>query len=137
MTETINLNIINKADQAEEILVNLKIQDSTCLLYCNSKFGDSVFEASDFFECLKKLRRLLEKYGYLICCYGARPDVYPSRMSRQMSKGRIAYLMKIGEPATRNHLVNIFQSVSADKIDTIESQEAFYEKWIKSLNQDS
>jgi hypothetical protein len=39
----------------------------------------------DLFTALIMLREQLEDTGRLLCCQGARPDVYPSGMSAQMS----------------------------------------------------
>lgn len=134
MIDKICLEIINEADQKEEILVSLKIQDSICQLLYYSKIGNGEFEASDFFECLKALRYFLEEEGYLICCYGARYDVYPSKMSRQMAKGKKAYLLETGKSSTKDKLVDIFQPTSVDKIDTVKKQKEYYQSWLKSLN---
>jgi hypothetical protein len=46
----------------------------------------SVVEAvgADLFSALETVRRRLEAEGMLVCCQGARPDVFPSGMARQM-----------------------------------------------------
>ena len=48
-------------------------------------------EGPDLFEALQAVRRRLEDAGMLLCCQGARADVFPSGMSRQMGGGRRAY----------------------------------------------
>lgn len=50
--------------------------------------------ADDFFDALRQIRLELETQNVMILCNGARIDAYPSGMSRQMSLGRIVYLIE-------------------------------------------
>ncbi|MEM9547711.1 MAG: hypothetical protein AAGA77_17145 [Bacteroidota bacterium] len=135
MIERVQFDILNiEADQKEKILISLKKQKGSCHLIHESILGSGEFVKSDFFECLKALRYFLEKFNFLICCFGCRLDVYPSQLSRQMSGGIKAYILKLGEPASREDLINIFWPNSEEKISTIEEQEEYYKKWINSLN---
>ena len=90
---------------------------------------------TDLFDCLTTLRaQHLEKRGWLLLCNGARIDVYPSRMSRQMSGGKKAYVMRLGEPARRSDIVDIFDPVEdLSRISTVVEQKKFYKKWLESL----
>ncbi len=92
-------------------------------------------KGEDLFDCLTELRlQNLEKRGSLILCNGARFDVYPSRMSRQMSGGRKAYIMRIGQPSRRTDLVDIFDPVEDfSSVATVAEQKDFYKKWLNSL----
>jgi hypothetical protein len=38
------------------------------------------FDGSDYYECLRAFRRLIEPDGFRVLCQGARPNVYPSPM---------------------------------------------------------
>jgi len=87
----------------------------------------------DLFETLKALRAEASHSGTLVLCAGARKDVYPSRMSRQMGHARKAYVLRLGQPATQNDLIDIFASASAEQIATVPDQEAFYREWLASL----
>src|SRR5207244_9009274 len=49
-------------------------------------------DASDYFESLLLVRRELEHDGLLVCCQGARRDVWPSGMARDMGAGLEAYV---------------------------------------------
>ena len=87
----------------------------------------------DYFDCLVQIRETFEKDGYKILCNGARYDVYPSQMSRQMGKGLKAYKLTIGKQATEKDLVDIFDPTDAARIGTVEQQKKYYDDWIKSL----
>lgn len=89
------------------------------------------YEGEDLFECMVGLRLALEGIGARILCAGARRDVYPSGMSRQMAGGRIAYKLRIAEPAADR--VDIFDVVDGDSVGTIEEQREYYKTWQKSI----
>ncbi len=91
------------------------------------------FEGEDLFVCLTNIRLELEKKGFLVACNGAREDVYPSGMSRQMSLGSVAYITSLGNPTQRKNLVNIFEPTLVDKVTSVGAQKEYHEKWLKSL----
>lgn len=91
------------------------------------------FTGRDFFDCLVKLRESLEERRFFLLCNGARYDVYPSRMTRQMGLGIKAYRMELGKPATIDDIVNIFEETEPSKIGTIKDQQLYYKKWLASL----
>lgn len=78
----------------------------------------------DLFESLGSLRRLLEAEDRLLCVAGARGDVFPSGMSRQMSGGRKAYRVVRGRRPGRNDLVDIFDPASCDEVMGVDDQVA-------------
>jgi hypothetical protein len=87
----------------------------------------------DFFEALKQLRLDLEKTGALLHCFGASENVYPSGMQRSMGPAVLAYKMRIGSPALRQDIVNIFEADETVVPSTVEQQERFHRSWINSL----
>lgn len=87
-----------------------------------------------FFECLTKLRQILESKDLYVLCQGSVRNVYPSRMSSQMSGGLKAYILKLGMQASLTDLVNIFDSALIGEVATVNEQKIFYKKWIESLN---
>jgi hypothetical protein len=89
-------------------------------------------EAEDLFECLAKLRLDLEKDGAKVLCNGARADAFPSGMAREMSGGKKVYLLRMGEPANPNDLVNTFDEAPVDKIASVADQREYYLAWVKS-----
>jgi len=88
---------------------------------------------ADFFEALKHLRLDLEKTNALLYCFGASENVYPSGMQRSMGPAVLAYKMRIGSPALRQDIVNIFEADETVVPSTVERQELFHQRWIASL----
>lgn len=91
------------------------------------------FTDDDLFECLVALRKALEAKNWKLLCNGSRPDVYPSRMSRQMGGGRRAYVHKIGEQAKRQDTVDIFDYAAPEVVKNIDEQVLFRQTWFNSL----
>ncbi len=91
------------------------------------------FEGTDLFEALLQLRANLEQRGIRVLCNGARVDIYPSGMSRSMSAGRKAYLVRMGMRAELNDLVDIFDYADASLMGTVAQQADFRKKWLASL----
>lgn len=87
----------------------------------------------DLFEALSIARLQLEELGFLLCCNGARIDVFPSGMSRGMSGGKLAYQLRIGKQAKRRQLVDILDPASAKKVGTVEQQRDYFDRWLGSL----
>ncbi|MDL2302371.1 hypothetical protein LJC58_08450 [Lachnospiraceae bacterium OttesenSCG-928-D06] len=100
-------------------------------LYINS---DTITKYSDnFFEALIEIRKELESLGINLLCRGCCTKVYPSAMLLSMGSGRKAYKLTIGEPATNNMLVDIFESCDEKDYGTIEEQKKFYKSWLDSI----
>ena len=93
----------------------------------SARIGDVEFAAQepDLFECLSSIRRKLEEIGLLLCCQGARPNVHPSGMSRQMSGGRKAYAWPAGGRATQDDLVDILDHADCQEVSTLDEQSQF------------
>lgn len=79
-------------------------------------------DGNDSFECLTNLRLELESKSWQICCAGARIDVYPSGMSRQMSAGRKAYVHSPDPSAGGNYLIDIFDASHRSICGTVAEQ---------------
>ncbi|MCD5989309.1 hypothetical protein KDX30_15510 [Pseudomonas sp. CDFA 553] len=85
----------------------------------------------DLFTCFVKLRQELPDITFL--CKGAKINVYPSRMSSQMSSGLMAYELELGKQALKNNIVNIFDYEEEDLTNDPTIQSTFYADWTKSL----
>jgi len=123
-------------------------QDVSALIYIDDK-GSCVlelfikpdltetFSADDFFTSLCELREWLYKWkGYYPALIGALENVYPSRMSKQMSKGIKAYYLKFGKQAKERDLLDIFDKVKKreiNKLATVKEQKEYYINWLNSL----
>jgi hypothetical protein len=110
------------------------VDDISCkwyLVFTSSVVKKFTTVNSDLFECLVDLRQELAKYSYRPLCNGARKDVYPSRMCREMAGGISAYIMRFGQPAKLEDIVDIFDYSEPSLIASVEEQLVFYESWIR------
>jgi hypothetical protein len=97
------------------------------------ELNSQTFSGRDLFEAMIELRRALEATGALLLCAGARPEVFPSGMSRGMGGGRKAYVTRLGQPARRADLVDIFEAAEVNAVDTVDAQSDFHARWVESL----
>jgi hypothetical protein len=88
------------------------------------------FSGRDLFDALCSLRKALEHTGAKALCAGARRDVFPSGMSREMSNGRKAYIIRIGSPASPKDIVDIFERAAPELIGTVAEQSAHHAAWV-------
>ena len=79
-------------------------------------------QGGDLFESLTTLRRELERQGLGLCVEGARADVFPSGMSRQMSGGRKAYRVVRGRKPEPTDVVDVFDATSCDSVVSVDEQ---------------
>jgi len=89
------------------------------------------YTGADFFLCLGKVRKEFSDVRFL--CKGAKINVYPSRMSSQMSNGIVAYELRWGEPADESDIVNIFDYENQGLVTDIQEQTAYYQGWLQSF----
>ncbi|MFI9212343.1 hypothetical protein ACIGW7_30005 [Streptomyces sp. NPDC053253] len=78
------------------------------------------FSGSNLFKCLLDARTDLEAEGLLLCCQGARPDVFPSGMQQQMDNGRFAAVLS--RSAEEEEIVDIFAAAEPSQVDSVEGQ---------------
>lgn len=90
-------------------------------------------DAGDCFAALQVIRRKAEGRGWSICCKGARRNVWPSAMSRQMGGGVKAYILEMGRQGRADELVEIFEEDSPELYATVADQESFAMTWFDSL----
>jgi hypothetical protein len=83
----------------------------------------------DMFEALVRLRRQLEPEGIMIAVEGSRRDVFPSGMARDMGGGERAYVMRPGENASSDDLVDTLADAAVDQLATVDEQYAYWEAW--------
>ena len=127
------LGVVHKFGHVSQCTLTFSSRPPWIIEFNNPEIGHYDSTGDDLFEALLGIRIKLEQKGWFITCYGSQIDTYPSRMSRQMSGGRKLYVMKLGEPAKEESLVDIFETTSADKIGTVEEQQKYYIKWLNSL----
>lgn len=95
-------------------------------------FGDDVFSAygNDYFDSFCKIRRKLEGRGWRPLCEGARRDVYPSGMCRDMGSGLVAYVMTLGSSEVGK--ARVLEPDLEIEPATVEEQRAFFDEWLQS-----
>jgi len=95
------------------------------------------FTNTDFFTALCELRKWLYEWkNYYPMLNGALKNVYPSRMSRQMSRGIMGYYLTLGKQGQEEDLLDIFHKVKkrdVKNLSTVEEQKEYYIGWLKSL----
>lgn len=86
--------------------------------------------ATDIFEALLRLRRLLEPSEIRVLCNGARLNAWASGMARDMGGGWQVYLLTPGEPADRRSLVPTLGPAPLDSIAaSVGAQKQFFVNW--------
>jgi hypothetical protein len=129
-----SLMIQHDDESITEGIINYYQQDSKSYLWTIEFFSSLTkhlkFTNVDLFECLIALRRELVNYSLRPLCNGARLDVYPSGMCRDMGSGGIAYILKQGQLADLDNIVHIFDYSEPELIASIEEQLKFYNSWL-------
>ena len=132
MVERKILKVAYASGGIKEILFSISRGDP-CVLEADEIDGQRLrAEASDLFECLVKIRSNLEEERAKVLCNGARLDAYPSRMAREMGGGKKVYLMKMGEKARPEDLVNTFDEAPIEKIGSVADQQDYFLRWLQS-----
>jgi len=86
-------------------------------------------DGPDQFECLVRARDDLEPQGFRFLVNGARRNVWPSGMARDMGGGRKAYVLVLGQPG-RPELVDIFEPADETQISSVQEQRDFFQTWL-------
>ncbi|OGU20984.1 MAG: hypothetical protein A2X85_05835 [Geobacteraceae bacterium GWF2_54_21] len=126
------IHIIGAEDNEALLLIEEELPEA-CRLICEYREKSISAEADDYFEAFCKIRERLENEGIIPFCYGTSLDVYPSRMSRQMSKGKAAYRLEMGKSARRENIVKIFDKGPDVIPSKVQAQREYYEEWLCSL----
>ncbi len=115
------------------IETELKLEIGDNPISIEVSIGSRVFLKTgvDYFEVLKELRRELEEYDVFLGCKGSCLNVYPSRMTSQMSNGLLAYELVMAKSTSDDDIINIFDPAELEDISTVEEQEEFHRNWIK------
>jgi hypothetical protein len=127
--KTIEISI-NTGDTVEKARIECDRQ-KPALIFTMKNGLKKTYAASDLYVCLGMLRADFPNIKFL--CKGAKLNVYPSRMSSQMSGGVVAYELCMGKTTGQDDIVNIFDYEDMDITNDIEQQREFYRQWIDSL----
>jgi len=87
--------------------------------------------AADVFEALVLIRRQLEPLGWFVAVQWSRLDAYPSGMARDMGGGERIYLMRPGQKARIEDLVDTMAPADPERLATVDDQEEYWKRWLR------
>ncbi|WP_305955626.1 hypothetical protein [Pseudomonas sp. R2-37-08W] len=90
-----------------------------------------IYRGRDLYVCFANIRADFPHITFL--CKGAKINVKPSRMASQMSAGLVAYEMTLGQQATNDNIVHLFDYEEENLTNNPQDQIDFFKKWLKSL----
>jgi hypothetical protein len=85
-------------------------------------------KSNDYFGALTEIRRELEAKQIRVLCWGARKDVWPSCMLRDMGSGVTAYQL-LEDGSNNPDARSILEYASRETVGTVDEQEANAEEW--------
>lgn len=131
MSVTLEIFKISSIEVVSDKAFVLENDDSGDFVIDSRSIDEELYVESEYpFTALQEYRRILRSKGMDVNCYGALPNVYPSPMLMNSTK---AYYLTMHEPATMKCAVEIFDYFKVGKSSSVDSQDDFYRKWIKSL----
>ena len=83
------------------------------------------FTGGDLVDCLVDLRLRLEGHGLLLCCQGARVNVWPSGQLRQFADGRQGYVLTRRAPGQVHEIVDLLDPAPPAQVVSVEDQRRF------------
>ncbi|MBD2800053.1 hypothetical protein ID854_06170 [Xenorhabdus sp. M] len=125
--------IINGKEKEAELNLSYSKERVCSLSISVDDDYQATFHDYDFFSCFAAMREELKDVIFL--CKGAKINVYPSAMARDMGLGMLAYEVTLGEQAKTEDLVRIFDYEEHDVAVSPEEQRRFHLKWIDSIRQ--
>jgi hypothetical protein len=120
--EELTLVAVGANGEKVNVFFQLSTPPATLRMLLAEEEVERVYEEVDLLECLKSARRDLEAMGLLLCCQGARLNVFPSGMTRQMADGRLSYSIQPGKELSDDDLVDIFAPADCSEVVTLEDQ---------------
>lgn len=112
-------NVCVQVDEDDTIQISLQFLDKTV------KVSDY-----SYFTTFKKFRDTLLNIGYGLKCQGAKINAVQSGMMSSTDK---IYLVELGKQAKLNQIVSIWEQADINEFLNSSLQEAFFEKWIASI----
>ncbi|AVE04319.1 hypothetical protein [Pseudomonas palleroniana] len=117
-------------NQKTEVTVKYSVTKLT-MTFSEADNFKKIYKGRDIYVCLAKIRADFPNITFL--CKGAKINVKPSRMASQMSSGLVAYEMTLGEQATNENIVHLFDYEDENLTNNPQDQIDFFKKWLASL----
>ncbi|PHM66252.1 hypothetical protein [Xenorhabdus sp. KJ12.1] len=130
------IKIIINGEMEEAELHLIDFPDRHCCLkifHNNNQLAES--NDTDYFSCFINLRNQLKDVVFL--CKGAKINVFPSAMQRDMGLGIAAYETKLGQYGLPENQVHIFDFEDKDVDVTPEELAQFHYQWFESLGKNN
>ncbi|MEV6241921.1 hypothetical protein [Lentzea sp. NPDC051838] len=124
MEESFTLVALNERGVARSIEIELRDPPAVAMVMAVDGGPSLEFQAEDLFVCLMNARLRLEEDGFLLCCQGARPDVFPSGLLQQETGGRYAYVLTDEADEAGRPTVDIFAPADISEVATVADQRA-------------
>ena len=134
MIRTVHVKIMSADNNIFDVAITYSTEEPVELILADERGDQIEVSAIDVFEAFILLRRQVEPQGSKILCAGARTDTYSSGMSRSMSSGLKAYILKFGKSPSADDIVNIFDYAEPHLIGSVEDQQEYYRRWIASMH---
>ncbi|MDU9036281.1 hypothetical protein NHG95_24405 [Pseudomonas corrugata] len=127
-----NRKIISVIRDGKKETASLDVNErrSTILLTLNNGWSKT-YAGVNIYKCFGEI--IKDRSDLKFLCKGAKRNVRPSSMSAQMTSGIVAYENTLGQPASRENLVNIFDYDDQDIVDDPQLQEDFFYQWMESI----
>lgn len=120
-------------DEDEKAIATTESVDGVCKLTFSYRDKELSSQKSDYFAAFCAIRDQLEGDQLIPFCYGASLNVYPSGMCRDMGSGMVAYKTEIGQRASRDNLVNIFEQGHDVIPSSVSQQKEHFNQWLQSI----
>lgn len=133
MSEIKELVTIQGDSSSGTVRIKISMHPTCCITTLASGEESVIYKADDLFAALVKLRLDLESRHVFVACNGARKDVFPSGMAREMSRGRKAYVLKLGLRPDRDEVVDIFDAASPEQLGSVKEQQDYFIAWRESF----
>jgi hypothetical protein len=89
--------------------------------------------APDMFEALARIREELEPRGWFVAVQGSRLDTFPSGMQRDMGGGLSVYVIRMGEAARLDDVVDTLAAADPGLLATVAAQRRRAAEWARSV----
>lgn len=136
--EQIQLTILNKTGNERFTAAVTLYDEDPC--NCNNIKMVAAFNGQEYnfceenyFKALLMFREYLEKESLQLLCNGAMKEVYPSPMQMSMGCCRTGCIQKMGEQASNDNIVDLFEYEPSLTYSTIKEQLEYHNLWLSSF----